>query len=161
MIKKIKLLLILIALFYAESVILSRFPWDGTVLPLTFAAGAAIAIVSDEWDAIFAALTVGFFADLYTNHLFGINMLLNLYTFLGLFWIKAHLRQEKNWLMALVMAAAAFIRYGLHFALNLFTGLPQTFAPVPRLTVLVLLAGMPLLILIRRLFRSKLVTSRI
>lgn len=155
MVKKIKLLLVLIALFFVESVFLASVPWNGTVAPLVFTAGLAVSVVSDEWDTILAALVTGFLADLYTTHFFGVNMLLNLYAFLGLYWIKGHLRQEKNWLMAVVMAALALVRFGVHFLFNHFTGLPQTFAAVPRLTLMVLVMALPLLILTRRFYVNK------
>lgn len=160
MVKKIKLLLVLIALFFVESVFLASVPWNGTVAPLVFTAGLAVSVVSDEWDTILAALVTGFLADLYTTHFFGVNMLLNLYVFLALYWIKGHLRQEKNWLMAVVMTALALIRYSLHFLLNHFTGLPQNFAAVPRLTLMALLMALPILILTRRFLTYQSRTAR-
>ena len=161
MFKKLILLLVTVALFFIESIFLTRFTWSGVTLPLTFAFGLTVAVVSDEWDTIFIALLTGFLADSYTNHLFGINMLLNLYVFLGLHFGKNYLRHEKNVLMAVVMGAAAFIRYGLLFALNQLTGQSGNFNRVPILAIMVLLAAIPLLILTRRLFKQHVRRNRL
>ncbi len=153
MLKKFILFLLTIALFFIESVILTRFTWNGVTVPLVLTFGLAVAVASDEWDAIFMALIVGFLSDLYSNHLFGLSMLINLYVFLGLNQMKSYLRQEKNWLMALTMAAAALIRYLVHYGINHLTGLPQTIRPVPILAFLVLILGAPVLFLTRQLFK--------
>ncbi|MFB0957845.1 MAG: rod shape-determining protein MreD [Clostridiaceae bacterium] len=149
--KKFKLLLVTILLFFLETQ-LARFRWNGVALPLTFTFGLAMAVVGDEWDAIFMALVTGFLGDLYSTHLFGLNMLLNLYVFLGIHMGKSYLRQEKNLLMAVVMAGAAFLRYTLHYGINALTGLPQTFRPIPLLSLMVLVLGLPFLLVIRRLY---------
>ncbi len=154
MMKKLILFLITIGLFFIESVMLTNLTWNGAALPLTLVFGLAVAVVSDEWDAIFMAILTGFLADLYTNHLFGINMLLNLHVFLALHFGKNYLRQEKNVLMAVVMGAAAFLRYGLLFGLNSLTGLKGNFGRVPVLGMMVLAASIPMLILTRRLFKK-------
>lgn len=161
MVKKIRLLLITLAVFFLEAMVLARFPWNGVTLPLTFAFGLAVAIVGDEWDTIVLALAAGFLADIYTNHLFGINMLLNLHVYLAVHFGKKYLRQEKNVLMAVVMGAAAFVRYGLQFGLNQLTGLSGDFKRVPILALLVLFAGIPLLILTRRLFKQHVRRNRL
>ena len=161
MYKKMLILLVTIALFFVESVFLTRFTWSGVTLPLTFAFGLAVAVVGDEWDTIFIALVTGFLADSYTNHLFGINMLLNLYIFLGLHFGKNYLRHEKNILMAIVMGAAAFIRFGLLFGLNAVTGLMGNSNRVPILTMLVLIAAIPVLLMTRRILRKQLPRTRL
>ena len=152
MLKKFILILLTVFLFFIETVILSRFPWNGVTIPLVMIFGLAVAVASDEWDSILMALLVGFLVDMYSNHLFGLNMLINLYVFLGLNQIKTHLRQEKNWLMALVMAATALIRYLIHFGVNYLTGLPQEPRVIPILTMMVLILGVPTLYLTRKLF---------
>lgn len=152
MLKKSILILLTIFLFFIESVILSRFPWNGVTMPLVLTFGLAVSVASDEWDTIIMALLVGFLVDMYSNHLFGLNMLINLYVFLGLNQVKSYLRQEKNWLMALIMAAAALLRCLVHFGVNYLTGLPQDVRVIPVLTLMVLILGVPTLFLTRKLF---------
>lgn len=159
--KKIILLFITLALFFIESFFLTRFTWNGVALPLTFAFGLAVAVVSDEWDTIFMALATGFLTDMYSNHLFGINMLLNLYVFLGIHFGKNYLRHEKNILMAVVIGAAAFLRFGLHFGLNSLTGLSGSFNRVPILSMMVLVLAIPLLVLARRVFKKTVRRNRL
>lgn len=78
-------------------------------------------------------------------------MLLNMFTFLGIHFGKKYLRHEKNWIMIIVMGLAAFVRYGMHYLLNLATGLSQTFQRVPVLALMVMVLALVLLPLVRRL----------
>ncbi len=149
--KRFILFVIAALLFFVESIILSGFSWYEVSLPLTFAFGLAWAVVGDEWDAIFLGLLTGFYADMYTTQLFGINMLLNMLIFLGIHFGKKYLRHEKNWIMIICMGLAAFIRYGLHFALNLATGLTQDFKRVAVLALMVMILAVILLPLSRLL----------
>lgn len=149
--KKFVLFVIATLLFFVESIILTGFTWYEVSLPLTFAFGLAWAVVGDEWDALFLGLLTGLFADIYASRLFGINMLLNMLTFLALYFGKKYLRHEKNWIMIIVMGLATFLRYGLHYLLNLAVGLTQTFQRVPVLAFMVMLLALILLPMARRL----------
>lgn len=148
--KKFSLFFITMVLFFMESVLLSRFSFNGAVLPLIFTFGLTMSVLGRDSEVIFLALLVGFLADIYSSHLFGLNMLLNLYFFLALNVLKNRLRQDNNLLMASVMALTTFLRFSLHFGINRLTGLGQQFGPVPILTLMVLLLGIPFLIVTRR-----------
>lgn len=147
--KKLILFVITTLLFFLDSTILPSISWFA--ISLTFAFGLAWSAVGTEWDALFLALVTGFFADINTNHLFGINMLLNMFTFLGLYYGKKYLRHEKNWIMIVFMGLATFLRYGLHYLLNMVTGLSQSFQKVPERALMVMALAVFLLPLVRRL----------
>lgn len=151
--KRIYLVLITLTLFLIETMLLGRFPVADTILPLTFAFGLAVAVVGDQWDALLMGLLTGFLMDVYTNHLFGINMLLNLYLFLGMVFLKKYLRHEKNLLMAVVMGGATLVRFFIHYGLNFITGAHSDWYRVPILALMVLVLGVPLLFLTRRFYR--------
>lgn len=155
MLNRFIVIIIAFVLFFVESVILSQFAWNGVTLPLTFAFGLCVAVAGDEWNAIILGLVSGLFADLYSNHLFGLSLLLNMYLFLGVNFGKKYLRHDKNWLMAVVMALAAFLRYALHYLINRVTGLEGSFLPVPILALMVGLLAMVLLPLTRRRLSAK------
>lgn len=148
--KRIILLAASLILFLIQSALLSRFPIWNNVIPLLFTFGLASSIYEDRWDALILGLFTGFLIDIYSPHLFGINMLLNMWTYVAAWKISGYLRRDNKILMVIFMAAAAFTRYTAQYLVMKLAGIPADFKSVGVLTLMVLLISHFSILIYRR-----------
>lgn len=129
--KRIYFLLTTLFLFLVEHIFLVRLPILGITIPLMLAFAFTLAIVGNEWDVLLVGVFSGFLLDIYANHLYGMNMLLNLYLMLALFHLKKYLRTDNHWLMALCVALTVLLRYGIEALLLKIVGVNANFMAIP------------------------------
>ena len=159
MMKKMLLLITTLLLFFIESILLTKFAVRGVTIPLTFIFGLAVSVVSDEWDALFMGILTGFLADMYSPNLYGLHMLLNLWIFYGVVTVSKLLRRDRNFLMALLIALFATLKYSLYFIIMKLAGLVVILNNVLILAFMVLVVGFFLLILTRLFYKSNLIKT--
>lgn len=157
--KKLLLLTITLVLFFIESIFMTRLQIGGVTIPLSLIFGLAVSVVSDEWDAIFMGLVIGFLNDIYSLRFFGMNMLITVWVFFIASRLSFRLRREKNILMVLLMTVLGAVRYVLYSGVMKIAGVQVKIDRIPILTLSILVVGFIMLIFLRMLFNSSFMRS--
>lgn len=153
--KNLKLIITLLILFLIESTILSSFPIYSTTIPLSYSFALAVAIYEDKWDILIFGLLCGFLHDMYSANLFGINMLLDMWSLILIGYLAKYLRKENHILMAILMGLTGLLRFSIQVLIYRFTGKIGLIASLSALVLLITLLGIPMIRLYYWLLRVK------
>ncbi|MBW8382105.1 MAG: hypothetical protein K0M69_06260 [Youngiibacter sp.] len=109
--------LISLALFLLDMTLIPFFSAWGAYGSLLFTFGSIFSVQGDFDDAFLMALVTGFLQDIFFPYAFGMNMLLNLFIFLGLSKIGTSLKEGRHSAEVMFSTGGALIKSLVMFSL--------------------------------------------
>jgi len=109
--------LISLALFLLDMTLIPFFSAWGAYGSLLFTFGSIFSVQGDFDDAFLMALVTGFLQDIFFPYVFGMNMLLNLFIFLGLSKIGTSLKEGRHSAEVMFSTGGALIKSLVMFSL--------------------------------------------